>query len=142
MSIVRSIDADNDWNFGKGRSDYVKNNAAIQQSLKTRLQSFLGDCFFALDAGLDWFNILGSKNRIKLELDVRTVIINTTGVTRIRSVSTNVDPFTRLISMTYVVDTIYTNENPAFAIADTTSFLLTQDGNVLTTQDGLDITTG
>lgn len=140
--IVRSIDVDNDWNFGKGKNDYLKNNKAIEQSIKTRLQSFLGDCFFSLDAGIDWFNLLGSKNKAKLELDVRAVIMNTDGVTKLISSSTLVNAQTRRINMTYVVETIYTNNNPETLIADISSFLLTEDGDVLVTEDGSGIEAG
>lgn len=134
--IIRALDASGDWTFGKGRNDYLSGNAAIGLSVSTRLYSFLGDCFFAVNAGIDWFNLLGSKNRVALELAVRSTILNTDGITGIVSLSTNLDPSTRNISMTYVLSSVYTNNNPNSLIAATTGFILTESGDVLTTEDG------
>jgi hypothetical protein len=66
MTRSRSVDDDNDWNFGKGRNDYVRNIRAVEQNIRTRLNSFLGDCFFSTGSGLDWFNLLGNKNQIAI----------------------------------------------------------------------------
>lgn len=136
--IVRALDALGDWTFGKGRNDYFANNAAIIQNIATRLNSYLGDCFFALDAGIDWFNLLGTKNPQALELAVRAVILNTVGVTSLVDVLISVDETSRKINMTYTVETVYSAVNNAGAvpIVGTSSFLLTEDGNVLTTEDG------
>ncbi len=109
--IVRSIDVDGDWNFGKGRSDYLKDNAAIAQSIKTRLRSFLGDCFFNLEAGLDWWNILGGKNLAAATLAVKTTILNTTGVTSLLELSTVIDE-NRAQTAIYSVSTVYTTQEP------------------------------
>ena len=134
--IVRSIDIDHDWTFGKGRNDYKSANDAIAQNVDTRLNSFIGDCFFALNAGIDWFNLLGSKNQVGLELAIRSVIINTALVTGIKSLSSAFDPITRRLTTTYTLTTIYTNLNAAATIVSTSTLLLTQDGDALTTEDG------
>ncbi len=134
--IVRAIDADNDWQFGKGRNDYRANIEAVEQMIKTRLQSFLGDCFFAINEGLDWFNLLGSKNQLALELAVRAVILNTEKVTSIVTSSTSLDSSTRRITMTYVVNTVYTLNGVEAQISSNSSFLLTEGGDVITTEDG------
>lgn len=134
--IVRSIDGLGDWQFGKGKNDYVSNNKAIIQNIATRLRSFLGDCFFATDAGLDWFNLLGSKNQLALELAVRAVILNTAGVESLVDVSVELNHNTRRISMQYTVNTVYTAAALAPAIVAGTAVLLTQDGDVLETESG------
>lgn len=134
--IVRSLTEDGDWTFGKGKNDYMVNQMAISQMVKTRLQSFIGDCFFAVDEGIDWFNLLGSKQQIQLELAVRAVILNTEGVTGIVSSEIALDSGTRRINMTYVVNTIYSVNGINDQVSDFTSLLLTEDGNVLTTEDG------
>lgn len=135
--IVRSLDVNHDWTFGKGKNNYLVNNDAIVQLINTNLNSYLGDCFFALDEGVDWFNLLGSKNQAALELAVRAVILNTEGVTAIIDVSINFGETTRQITMTYTVETVYTRINVgAVPIVSTSSFLLTESGDVLTTEDG------
>lgn len=141
--IVRAIDINNDWTFGKGRNNYVSNNAAIEQLIQTRLQSFLGDCFFALSDGLDWFNLLGSKNQIALELAVRSIILNTTGVTELVDSSVIYEPSTRVLTMKYTVNTVYTVVNTgAVPLISNTSFLLTESGDILTTESGAGILAG
>lgn len=78
--ITRSIDSSNDWNFGTGKETYLSEKGAVGQNIKTRLQSFVNDCFFDLTAGIDWFNFLGSRNQAGLKNAVAKTILNTTGV--------------------------------------------------------------
>lgn len=140
--IVRALDENNDWTFGKGRNNYMRDQDAIAQNIKTRLQSFLGNCFFDLPAGVDWFNLLGSKNQLGLELNVRTVILNTPFVTSIVKLEIVTNPVTRAITMTYTVETAYTKAADLAPIVNNSSLLLTEDGFVLTTEDGNPISAG
>lgn len=103
---VRSIDSNNDWNFGKSLADYKQNNLAVAQNIKTRLQSFLGDCFFDQSAGLDWFNLLGSKNLIGLRLEISSTILNTPEVTGIVELSVNLSE-NRTVLIQYSATTVY-----------------------------------
>ena len=115
--IVRALDDSGDWLFGKGRNDYLRNNAAITQNIKTRLLSFQGDCFFDTGAGLDWFTYLGgSKNQTLVNLSISSVILNTPdittqGVTRqgvlgLLQLSINLSN-TRAFSVSYRAQTVY-----------------------------------
>lgn len=106
MSIVRAVDSDGDWLFGKGRNDYKSGVDATAQNIKTRLQSFLGDCFFDTGAGVDWFNLLGSKQLLALKIAVAAIILNTTDVTGILELSFNLDE-TRRLTIQYKTATIY-----------------------------------
>ncbi len=109
--IVRSLDSNDDWTFGKGKSDYLSNNDAIAQNISTRLRSFVGDCFFDLDAGIDWWTLLGSKNITGLILSIRTLIFNTDNVTSLLELSANLDD-NRNQSITYSVSTVYSTMEP------------------------------
>lgn len=111
--IVRSIDVVNDWLFGRGANDYKSKNDAIAQSIKTRLQSFLGDCFFNTAAGIDWFNLLGSKNQLALNLAISAVILNTENVTGIKQLSVSLTS-DRVFSVTYRVQTTYSIASDTF----------------------------
>lgn len=104
--IVRALDINSDWLFGKGKNDYKSGNDAIAQSISTRLKSFLGDCFFAIDQGIDWFNLLGTTNTIELKLAISTMILNTKDVTGIVEVSLSRNS-NRQLTITYSVDTVY-----------------------------------
>lgn len=114
MTRVRQIDAGNDWTFGKGKNDYIKDRDQLKQSIKTRLQCFLGDCFFEVSAGLDWFSYLSSRDQTALRLAVASTILNTGGVTGLLQLSTSYVASTRSFSVTYRVATVYGTSTDAF----------------------------
>lgn len=96
-----------DWKYGKGVNDYTSFNQAIGLNIKTRLKSWLNDCFFDLPAGIDWTNYLGSKDkRSLLEADLRRVILQSENVTGILSFNTELD-VSRQFTANYEVQTIY-----------------------------------
>lgn len=110
--IVRRIDVDGDWTFGSGVSNYLRDNQAIAQNIATRLRSFVNDCFFDTQAGVDWFNFLGSKNQVGLILAIKLVIMNTQNVTSLNDLNTVLDPVSRNLSITYSVNTVFTVQEP------------------------------
>lgn len=112
---VRSIDGNNDWTFGKGQNDYMRDQKAVMQNIKTRLQSFLGDCFFDNGAGVDWFNLLGAKDLLALNLAITSVILNTTEVTGILQLNTNLTA-TRALNISYRVQTTYSVDSDTFTL--------------------------
>lgn len=104
--IFRSLDANGDWNFGKGNENYARGDNAIALNIQTRIYSWLNDCFFAMREGIDWYNRLGSKNqRTLLEQDLRGIILKSYGVTGIISLYTTVDG-TRKFTGSYNITTI------------------------------------
>lgn len=103
---VRALDQNGDWTYGKGRNNYKLNLDALMQNLQTRLLSFLGDCFFDLGAGIDWFNFLGSKDQLALNLAITSVILNTEGVTAILQLTAELGTDRRFL-VTYQVSTTY-----------------------------------
>lgn len=104
--IFRSLDELGDWNFGKGVQDFTSLNDAIGLSIKTRIQSWVGDCFFDMNAGIDWLNRLGSKNqRDLLELDLKRIIMQSEGVVKLLTFNTDLNG--RSFSASYSVQTIY-----------------------------------
>ena len=113
MRVRENDPATNDWTFGSGQNNYLSNNDAVAQIIKTRLLSFLGDCFFDITAGIDWFNFLGGKNAIALNLAISSVILNTTNVTSILQLSVNLTS-NRLFSVSYRVQTTYSQTGDIF----------------------------
>lgn len=108
--IVRQIDSSGDWTYGASKNNYVSSNAAVAQTIACRLRMFLGDCFFATNQGIDWFNFLGgSKNELALQLAINAVILNTDNVTGIVLLSMSLDPQTRVFSVAYTVSTTFGN---------------------------------
>lgn len=105
--IVRALDANGDWTFGAGKNNYLQGAAAVGQAIATRCLSFLGDCFFATDAGIDWFNLLGGKNQLNLQLALSSTILNTPNVISLTALSINLDDTTRAFSASYSVMTSF-----------------------------------
>lgn len=105
--IVRALDKNNDWTFGKSLNNYISGNAAVIQNIKTRLQCFIGDCFFDIIAGVNWLTFLGgSKNQQALQVNISAVILNTAFVTGINQLSVNLDS-NRSFSIAYQAQSVY-----------------------------------
>ena len=102
----RNLTANNDWVFGSGKNSYVTENQEIGLNIQTRVLSFLGDCFFATEEGIDWWNLLDMGKQEQLENSVQETIKNTPGVTAINSVDVVLGA-NRKITITYDVQTIY-----------------------------------
>jgi hypothetical protein len=111
---VRALDDDHDWLFGQSGNDYLQGNAAIAQNINTRLNSFLGNCYFDLTAGIDWFNLLGGKDQLPITLAISTTILNTDGVTGLVQLSSDLDSITRNLTVTYKVQTVYSTVSSVF----------------------------
>lgn len=111
--IIRAVDENNDWTFGKGKNDYLSGNNAIAQNIKTRILCFLGDCFFDTFAGIDWFNFIGGKNTLQLNLAISSVILNTAYVTGILQLSINLTS-ARVLTIVYKAQTTYSTIGSSF----------------------------
>jgi hypothetical protein len=135
--MVRGINSNGDWLYGKGRNDYKRNKDAVAQNIRTRLFSFLGDCFFALEEGIDWWNVLGAKSIDAVTIPVRSTILNTEGVTTITQLDATLDN-NRVLRLTYSVNTVYgeiIEDVTAFVDPVTGQFLLLESGDYLLLQD-------
>lgn len=104
---VRAVDTNNDWVFGTGLQSYVLKELEIAQMIKTRVLSFLGDCFFAVREGIDWFNLLekGTQNEEMLKKSIGLTILNTKGVIALNSV--DLTKAGRTIIINYDIKTIF-----------------------------------
>lgn len=111
---VRALNNDHDWLFGAGKTNYFYANAAIAQNINTRLNAVLGNCFFDLGAGIDWFNLLGAKSQRALNLAISTTILNTAEVTGILQLSSSLNSRTRAFSVRYQVQTVYSTVTSNF----------------------------
>lgn len=104
---IRGLTASRDWQWGQGKNNYLTGQKEIALNLETRVMSFLGDCFWATDEGIDWFNLLDYNQQDRLEYAIQEVITNTPGVTGVNSVDAVLDAKRRL-SIHYSINTIYT----------------------------------
>ncbi len=109
--IIRNLDATGDWTFGKGASNYARNERAVNLNLQTRLKSWVGNCFFDLPAGIDWRTRLDKNQEQNLLDDLRTLILQSYGVVGINSMDANFNETTRALRVRYDIQTIY---SPSF----------------------------
>lgn len=103
---VRALSTSGDWTFGIGANNYLSKNAEVAQNIQTRLSLQKGECFFALDQGVDWTNLIGSKSQAAITLAVMGTILNTPNVTGLLPVSLNINS-NRQISLSYNAQTVY-----------------------------------
>ena len=102
----RTLDENWDWNFGKGRNDYASDSLAISYSLKTKILSWYRDCFFDMETGVDWKNILGSKvSKDEADSAIKQILSTEDGVTEIVFFESSVA--NRTYTCTARVKTIY-----------------------------------
>lgn len=102
---VRRLNKNGDWTFGSGRSNYATGSEAIYQCVLTALLSFRGDWFLDLDHGIPWFNYLRKNpDLMAMENSVKGAILGVTGVERITEFDINLNPDTRVatVSVSYI----------------------------------------
>ncbi len=66
---TRTLDSNWDFKYGKGLNDYAQGSLNVAYAVKMKILSWYKDCFFAMEDGVDWKNILGNKNS-KEEADI------------------------------------------------------------------------
>lgn len=104
----RGLDSNGDWQFGQGLGSYAKEADALALNIQTRILSWLGNCFFDLQKGVDWKNRLDKGQRDALIIELNTILMQTDGVIKINSLDVTMDSATRSLSVKYDVQTIYT----------------------------------
>lgn len=106
--IFRNLTLGGDWTFGQGYGNYLTGIPAIGLNIRTRIYSWIGDCFFALNAGIDWLNRLGSTNQKSLlDLELRRIILQSFGVAGIVTFDSELNTATRAYTAHFTVNTIY-----------------------------------
>jgi hypothetical protein len=103
--IIRKLDENNDWAFGKSKNDYLTEVNAIKLNVKTRLYEWKTDCFFGLKNGIDWSGRFDEGNKQNLDTDIKTVILGSDGVVAITSYSSRV--INRKYTAEYNIQTVY-----------------------------------
>jgi len=106
--IFRKLDTSGDWTFGKGKSNFTRDEAAIEENIQTRLLSWVGNCFWDIYAGIDWINRLNKGQERRLINEIVNNLLQAYGVVSVESVSVSSDVATRSVVIHCVnVQTIY-----------------------------------
>lgn len=72
---TRAVDKSWDWKFGKSNQDYADNALGVAFTVKMKILSWYKDCFFDMESGVDWKNILGSKtSKEQADIAIREII--------------------------------------------------------------------
>ena len=109
--IFRALTPLGDWSFGAGLNNYARNEDAIDLNIKTRLLSWVGNCFFALQDGIDWKTRLDKGQQQNLINELKAEILQSYGVVGINSVSYTFDASRRALVVMYNIQTIF---SPSF----------------------------
>lgn len=112
--IIRAVDSDGDWKFGKGKNDYLKNRDAIKQNTETRLKEWKGNCFFAPNNGPDYENLLDAGTKNLLDRDIKRVILQSEGIIKIKEFESSVDDDREYSATATLIDIF--NQNLEIAI--------------------------
>ena len=114
--ILRALDSQGDWSWGQGLNSFVSGQACVAQDVQTRLLFFLNDWFAAMDFGIDYWNLCGSKNPAAqngLILQTRQMLITAVagyspyGVLSTNSLNAYEDVRTRNLLLEYNINTIF-----------------------------------
>jgi len=106
--IFRTLDANTDWRFGAGKASYAKTGEAIRFSIETFLRTFQGECFFSLDTGIPWFDLINMRDKDAVVLLIKSYIIEIYGVTKINEIEYETD-ISRVTTIRYDITTLYDN---------------------------------
>lgn len=106
--ITRALDNNSDATFGQGRENFLSDQNAIALNIKTRLYSLLRDCFFDIQAGVDWMRFMSVPTKAQeIQLSVRAIVLQSYGVVKVNNIFVSVVDRRILISIN--IDTIFTN---------------------------------
>ncbi len=106
--IIRAIDNNNDWKFGQGIESYNFGQAALGENIKTRIQEFINNCWFNMNAGIDWFTYFGIPGQKQATLlSVQAIVKQSYGVVKVNRIDLSVNPITRAAIIQLNIDTMY-----------------------------------
>lgn len=105
--IFRNLDSDGDWTYGKGVQNFAREQKAIALNIQTLILSWVGDCFFNLQSGIDWKQLLNYGQQANLNAALQSLLAGAYGVVRLVSADVLFNPTTRNLAASYVVDTVY-----------------------------------
>lgn len=143
----RKLDADGDMQFGHGAVDFYSNvPEAVAQACVTRLRLWTGHWFLDIGEGTDWLGqVLGTHSRFTADLELRSRIAGTTGLTSIERYVSRKDGEARSLSVGATINTAYgaitfaapvSVYAPPVPAGQVLGALLGYDGDVLMGPDG------
>ena len=113
MDLDFAID---DISFAQGDIVFCEKREAIRQDIIGRLRRFKGECFFAPDEGMPYYEEIFIKNPATNVLNVlfSEAILSTPGVIELVTFSLDFDAPTRQINVSFEARTLDSNDNIVF----------------------------
>lgn len=111
MIRYRKLDADGDYTFGHGSTDFLIDSVdAVAQAIKTRLQEWKGEWFLDDTEGTPWQALMGKGTQKNIDPELRARILGTIGVKEIKTMTVTIAPETRKATVRATVITDYSAE--------------------------------
>ena len=105
--IIRALDTNSDWTFGKGIQNYLREKDALKLNIRSRLKSWKGDCFYEPAEGVDYNNFLDVGTKEFLDRDIKRVILQTEDVIKITEYESTLDRTSREVSIRTRIETVF-----------------------------------
>jgi len=105
----RKLSSTGDYIFGGGQRDFYRDvPAAVGQAVQTRLALWLGEWFLDIDEGTPFMvGILGKHSQEIADATIRNRALGTQGLTDITNYESAIDPDTRKMNASFLIDTVY-----------------------------------
>jgi hypothetical protein len=105
----RRLDNNGDFSFGHGAQDYlVDSPAAVAQAIKTTLALYQGEWFLDTTVGIPYItDVLGYGTQGLYDTLIQSTVASVQGVDSIISYTSSLDHFTRVLTVTMEVKTIF-----------------------------------
>lgn len=73
---IRALDENWDWKFGQSKQCYATESLGTAYDVKQKILCWFNDCFFDMQTGIDYKNLLGSKGgKEQLDNSVKKIIV-------------------------------------------------------------------
>ena len=111
--IFRQLDVNGDWTYGKGTQNFARDQQAIALNLQTLVRSWQGDCFFSLQSGINWKQLMNYGQQANLDTALQTLILQAYGVVGFppgTPPSINFNSSSRHFAAVYTVNTVYSTQ--------------------------------
>lgn len=104
---VRAQDANGDYIFGRGKSEFLVNSSAcVAQAVLTALKLFQGEWFLDNTAGMPWVEkVLGFNTQDVYDLAIKSLVLSMQGVQAINTYSSVLSASSRKLTVTMTIAT-------------------------------------
>lgn len=101
--MALALNTNNDIFSEKGSIRRVYSSSQVVQNVRTRLLTYLGECFLDTTRGTDWFGKVFIKpiNLSTAETEIKRIIIQTRGVETLDNLELTFDSATRLLTVSF-----------------------------------------